>query len=133
MEELLQFLGAIRKLSPECIAYLQKIVRGRKIRKGELLLKIGEVNRHLFFIIKGELHCHYYEGNKHLSDWFFGPGHTVVSIGSFYTQVPSKDYIVANTDCDLLFITKEEYDYLGETFPEFCVIIKILLEKYLVE
>ena len=133
MEELLQFLGAIRALSPECIAYLDKVVTPRDIRKKDVLLRIGEINRHLYFIKSGLLYCYYYVDEKLVPDWFFGPKHTVVSIGSFYDQVPSKACIEALEDCELLYVTKVEFDYLCEKFHEFSLIANVLYPQYLKE
>ncbi len=131
-DEVVEFLKSIYpQLTPECVLYLKKVVKFRKVPKGGILLKMGEVNRHLYFIRSGALHCYYYVKDKTVSDWFFLESATVVSIGSFYDQIPSEDYIVALEDCELLYITKEDYDHLNWTYFEFNFIARVLLEKYL--
>lgn len=131
MEEILQFLCIIYPLSPECLAYLRTVVKSRRVKRNEAILNIGETNRHLYFIKTGALHCYYYVKDKPVSDWFFWENETVVSIGSFYDQVPSEDCIVALEDCELYYITKDDYDYINRTFLEFNFIARVLLEKYL--
>jgi CRP/FNR family transcriptional regulator, anaerobic regulatory protein len=131
LDEVLEFLNFIYELTPECRLHLEKVVKFKRVPKGEVLLEMGEVNRHLYFIRSGALHCYYYVKDRTVSDWFFLENATVVSIGSFYDQVPSEDYIVALEDCELLYITKEDYDFLNWTYLEFNFIARVLLEKYL--
>jgi CRP/FNR family transcriptional regulator, anaerobic regulatory protein len=131
MEEILAFLSGIFPLSPECIEYLGTVVRFRRVPRNEMILAVGEVNHKLYFIKSGLLHCYYFVNNKPISDWFFWEKETVVSIGSFYDQVPSEDCIVALEDCEIYFITKDQYDYVCRTFLEFNFVARVLLEKYL--
>jgi CRP/FNR family transcriptional regulator, anaerobic regulatory protein len=131
MEEIIQFLCCIRPLSPACIEYLERVVKDRKVPKNEVLLRIGDVNRYLYFFKSGALYCYYRVEDRSVQDWFFWETETVVSIGSFYDQVPSEDCIVTLEESELYYITKEHYDYLCENFPEFNYIARVLLQKYL--
>jgi hypothetical protein len=56
---------------------------------------------------------------------------TVVSIGSFYDQVPGVDYIQALQDSVLYYVTYDELNYLYRTFIEFNVVGRALTNKYL--
>jgi CRP-like cAMP-binding protein len=131
MEEIFEFLSQIYPLSPACIEYLRRVVKHRLVLKNEVILNFGEVNQHLYFIKTGALHCFYLVREKPVSDWFFFENETVVSIGSFYDQVPSEDCIVPMEDTELYYITKEDYEYINLTFLEFNFIARVLLEKYL--
>lgn len=133
MEEIFELLSLIYPLSPECLEYLRKVVKFRKFSKNEVVLSIGEVNHNLYFIKKGALHCYYFVDDKAVSDWFFFENETVVSIGSYYDQLPSEDCIVPLEDSELYYITKEHYDHLCRTFLEFNFVARVLLEKYLKE
>jgi CRP-like cAMP-binding protein len=133
MDEILAFLRFIYPLSPACTEYLRKVVRHRKVAKGEIILRIGEVNTHLYFIKSGALHCYYFVRDKPVSDWFFWQNETVVSIGSFYDQIVSEDCIVGMEETEVFYITKEQYDYACWNFLEFNFIARVLLEKYLKE
>jgi CRP-like cAMP-binding protein len=132
MEEILAFLNKIFPLSPACIDYLASVIQSRPVAKKEIILDFGEVNSNLYFIKKGLLRCYYMVYDKEVSDWFFWNNETVVSIGSFYQQLPSEDRIVAKEDGELYSITREQYAYTKRTFLEFGYIASELLEKYLV-
>ncbi|MBN8853359.1 MAG: hypothetical protein BGO55_12525 [Sphingobacteriales bacterium 50-39] len=136
MEQLLFFLNSIASsegwpLSSECLSFLPAIIKKRSIKRDEYLLRVGEVCKNLYFIQKGLLKCYYILHEGEVSDWFFGEGETVVSIDSFYDQAASKDFIQALEDCDLFYITHDEYLHLNRTFIEFNVIGRVLTNKYL--
>lgn len=131
IEEALSFLDDIHELSPGCKNYLRAAIRRRDTDKDGILLKIGDVNEKLYFIVIGALHCFYYIKEKPVSAWFFFEKEMVVSIGSFYRQVPSEECIVAMEPSILLYITKADYDYLNNTFLEFNYVARVLLERYL--
>jgi CRP-like cAMP-binding protein len=132
MEEILVFLNQIFPLSPACIDYLASVVQYRPVAKNEIILDFGEVNRNLYFIKSGLLRCYYMVYDKEVSDWFFGNNETIVSIGSFYEQLPSEDCIIVEEAGELYSITREQYFYAKRTFHEFAFIASELLEKYLV-
>jgi signal-transduction protein with cAMP-binding, CBS, and nucleotidyltransferase domain len=131
IKEILDFLSLICPLSKKCRSHLNKVIKHKKIRKKEALLKIGEINHYLYFIKKGALKCYYYHNGEAVCAWFFLENETVVSIGSFYTQVPSEDCMEALEDTEVYYIPKEDYDYLKRTYLEFANIACTLLEKYL--
>ena len=136
MEELLLFLNQIASaegwsLSPECLAYLRKIIKTTSIKKEDFLLRGGEVCRNLYFISEGLLKCFYILHDQEVCDWFFGPKETVVSIPSFYDQIVGPDFIQAIQNSVLFYITHEELNYLYRNFIEFNVVGRVLTNKYL--
>jgi CRP-like cAMP-binding protein len=136
VEELLLFLNSVAEaegwpLSPECLAHLRKIIKTGSLKEEEVLLSPGQVCQNLYFIRKGLLKCYYIVHEREVSDWFFGELQAVVSIDSFYDQVPSEDYIVAAEPTDFFYISYEELAYLYRTFVEFNVVGRVLTNKYL--
>ena len=133
LNEVFKLLSKYHPLSPECIAHLTKVIQHRHILRDEVLLEVGEVNRNLYFIVKGGLHCYYFVKKEPVSSWFFWEKEFVVSIGSYYDQVPSEERIVALEDSHLLCITKHDYDFLNRTYLEFNFVRAELLQLYLKE
>ena len=136
MEVLLLFLNQIAlsegwPLSPQCLSHLRKIIKTTTIKKEEFLLRGGEVCKNLYFISEGLLKCFYMLHDQEVCDWFFGRMETVVSIGSFYDQVPGVDFIQGLQDSVLFYITYDELNYLYRTFIEFNVVGRVLTNKYL--
>src|ERR1700748_3224118 len=87
MEELLAFLQSIRRLPPELLEHLQQIIKYRKVKKGEILLRRGQICRYIYFVKKGVLRAYYInEKGVEVSAWIMDEGKLAVSITSFYDQ-----------------------------------------------
>ena len=132
MEEILVFLSKIYpKLSDECKAYLRDVAKQKEVKKGEILLRPGQVCRNLYFIKKGLLRCYYILNDEEVTNWFFWENRAVVSIRSWYTQTPGKQFIQALEDCELYAISYDELEYAYEHFLEFNYVGRVLTIDYL--
>ena len=133
MEEIFQFLYSIYPLSKKCKKHLLKVVQKVDVKRGEFLLRPGEVSQRLYFIKKGLLRCYYPIGKTKVTAWFFWEMHAVVSIRSWYTQTPGNQFIEALEDCTLYSISYDQLEYAYKTFPEFNYVGRVLTIKYLME
>src|SRR6185312_11405965 len=132
MEEILEFLRSIRKqLEKECQEYLRSVAKREDVKKGQILLKPGEICRKLYFIKKGLLRCYYMLGEKEMTEWFFWESHTVVDIQSWYTQTPGTRFIQAMEDGELYSISYAELQEAYERFHQFAIVGLALTIKYL--
>lgn len=136
MEQLIGYLNRIATsegwpLSADCTDWLRTKIKTIKIRKGDYLLRPGEICRNLYFIESGLLKCFYIHKGNNVTDWFFGERETVASIDSFYDQVSSDDSIQAVEDCVLHYITHADLIYAYRRFVEFNVLGRVLTNKYL--
>jgi CRP/FNR family transcriptional regulator, anaerobic regulatory protein len=131
MEEILLFLCNIYELSELCKEHLRKVTKIKKVKKGEILLRPGEVCRHLYFIKKGLLRCFYILREEEITDWFFWEGRTVVSVRSWYTQTVAEDFIQAIEDCELYLISYDDLEYAYQNFLELNYIGRVLTAEYL--
>jgi hypothetical protein len=135
MEEIISFLNQIATaegwpLTPECIKYLETIIKEKTVKKDEHLLIAGQVCENLYFIKKGLLKCYYILREKQVCDWFFGEMESVVAVDSFYDQILSSDYMQALENSELLYITYHELNYLYKNFCEFNAVGRVLTYKY---
>jgi CRP/FNR family transcriptional regulator, anaerobic regulatory protein len=131
MEVLLKFVRTLCSPSEESIDYLAKTTKHWKIPKREFLLQAGEVCENLYFIKSGLLRCYYLKGDAEVSTWFLRENDMVVSVDSFYDQVPSYEYIQALEDCELISIGFYELEELFQTYPEHERIGRLMTLKYL--
>lgn len=136
MEELIAFLNAVATkegwpLSDACIAHLRLVIKKLTVKRREKVLKIGEVSDKIFFIKRGLIKCVYEVRGKPVIDFFLAELETVVSIQSFYDQVPGTDDMIAMEECELYYITYDELAYIYRTFVEFNVVRAVLTIKYL--
>lgn len=131
---LLDHLHAIYPLSEGLRAHLQSIIKHGKFRRNDFLLKQGQVNTEMHFIIKGLLRCYYKLefDEKEVSAWFMKEGDIIVSIDSFYDQLPGYEYIQALENTETFYISFEELEDIYQRFPEFNFIGRKLTTRYLI-
>jgi CRP-like cAMP-binding protein len=133
-EEMIAFLASVYPISKVLKDAIKAKVRFLKVRKGQHVLRAGEINRDLYFISKGLLRCYYYtEKRKQVSTWFMWEHDVCVSINSFYPQIEGYEYIQAIEPCQLICISHEDLDELYHTYLEFNFIGRVLTTKYLVD
>lgn len=130
MEELLKFLHSIHPLSDGLVEYLALHLKIKNLAKKEFLLKAGHVSKDICFIGKGLLRCFYLIEEKEVSSWFMKEGDVIISVDSFFHQIPSYESIQALDDCTLHYITYDELQFTYRNFPEFNFAGRVLTEQY---
>lgn len=93
-------------------AYLQKFLSyciTKKVKKGTILLKEGEINNHIYFVKKGILRFYLVHKDKEYNTWFAKENEFMMSLNSFYYNVPSNEYVQAIEDCELIITHKKVY------------------------
>jgi CRP-like cAMP-binding protein len=131
VEFLLAYLNSIHSLSPALQSYLLETVKYRKLKKKEILLKAGQLDRYIYFIQSGLLRAFYENGDTEVSSWFMKEGDVIVSIESFYDQKKSYESIQAIEDTEVYYISFEELEHVYREYAEFNFIGRVLTIKYL--
>jgi CRP/FNR family transcriptional regulator, anaerobic regulatory protein len=131
MEELLGYLDSIYPLSAAVRSHLTRVVKAKEIRARQFILTPGQVNQDIHFIKKGLLWCYYLKNEKEVTSWLMKEGDAIVSIDSFYGQVPGYEYIQALEDSELYYISYTELEEIYHSYPEFNFIGRVLTVKYL--
>ncbi|AUC84335.1 hypothetical protein CW731_03040 [Polaribacter sp. ALD11] len=106
---------------------LNAVLNEISVSKGQFLLKPGTNVKHEYFVIKGCLKAYYMDdkGSKHIiqfavENWWVG------DFDAFYNQIPSKLYIEAIEDSQLLSITYNSLQKIYEEAPIFERYFRIL-------
>ncbi len=97
------------------------------ISKGQFLLKPGTTVKHEYFVIKGCLKAYYLDdkGSSHIiqfaiENWWVG------DFDAFYNKIPSKLYIEAIEDSELLAINYDNLQHIYHKAPIFERYFRIL-------
>lgn len=106
------------------------LVEFKTFKKGEYLLKYGEVCNFHGFINKGFLRTFFLDqkGNVvnlvfHTEDWWFG------DIGSYVTLTPSKLNTIAMENTEAFILSSESLEILFEKIPKFERFFRILNQR----
>lgn len=132
------YLGAIYPLQEGLIEELTNLAGYMELQPKKLLLKPGDVCKHLYFVHEGLLRCFYVRTNKkgedqEVSTQFMRENDTCVSVRSFYTQTPGKEFIQALEPCKLSCILYENLEKVYRKYMDFNFNGRVLTAKYLVE
>ncbi len=133
--KMLQLLNSIYPMSSGLQEEIMDIIQFKSLRKRQVLLKKGEVCRHIYFVTKGLLRLYYHteEGGPQVSAWFMRETDVCVSVNSFYSQVKSYEYIRAEEPCELIYISFDQLESLYRKYLEFNYIGRVLTIKYMID
>ena len=130
MEALIEFLNSIYPLSPALQEYLSVTLKRKQFDKKDFLLKKGHIAENVFFIEKGLVRCFYEKDSKEISSWFMKEADVIISVESFFKQMPGYENVQALEETEVLYINYNELMYAYKEFQEFNFVGRILTEKY---
>ena len=131
VEKLFAVLAAVYPLSDELKERLIQLITVRKFKKGDILLRPGEVANHVYFISEGLLRAFYVDmGNKEYTVWIMKELDVMLSVFSFFFRQPGDQYIEALEDCELVFIDYDGLEAIYKEFMEFNIVGRVLTQKY---
>lgn len=129
-------IGHIQRLislTPEETQHIKNLVRTRKISKKEFLLKSDEICRHLVYIKKGCIKTYRFDQNglEHiiffsLEDWW------AVDLKSFVTQTGARFFIQAIENCEIDYISRDNFYQLLDQLPKLEKWFRVLLQNALI-
>ena len=106
------------KLSEDERNCISTRLRPKKLRKRQYFLQEGDVCKHMGFIVKGATRMFAVDGRGHehilhfgLEDWWVG------DYESFYLLTPSKYFVEALEEVDMLLVTNEQLQELERSIP----------------
>ncbi|MEP3372473.1 MAG: Crp/Fnr family transcriptional regulator [Maribacter dokdonensis] len=104
-----------------------------KVKKKDFLMQAGEVTQYEYFISKGCLKVYTLDedGAPHIS-MFAIEDYWTGDISSFMTKEPSRYYIKATENSELLGISRANYDVLFQEIPKFEKFYRILYQRSLI-
>lgn len=105
-----------------------------KKKKNEFILKYGHKADHLYFLSKGYVRVfHEDENGYETTSNILSVNDFVTSFESFTNQCPAKESIQCSSDCELLCISKQNYDLLYIHVSGWQVFCQSVYERYIIK
>ena len=130
LSPLLQLLHQISPLGAELENALIDEFKPEQIKKGQVLLREGEVCKNVWFLANGLLRSYHSTGNKETTSRIMFTNHIVISPGSFFTQTPATEGIEALSDCTLVTLSFATLQTIYTQFPLFNYHTRLITEDY---
>ncbi|HEY8915877.1 MAG TPA: Crp/Fnr family transcriptional regulator [Chitinophaga sp.] len=118
----------VRPNTEEWLAF-EEILQPKKLQRKELLLKEGQVCTFIAFLNSGVLREYSYQHDKEVTVDFVGENQFTSDYQSFILKTPSKQYLEALTDVDLLILKKEAVDALFDNYKIWERFGRLIIEK----
>lgn len=91
----------------------------QKLKRGELLIRNGEICRQVNFINKGLLRMFYMIDGREICTGFINENEYISQYDSFLTKQPSTGNIDALEDCELINLSYDDMQAIYKTNPVF--------------
>ncbi len=124
---LLSELSPVSKLAK---SFLSEKVKFTCFKKGEYILKQGEICDKLFIVRKGLVRGFFVINKKEINSWISMDNEFVTSISGYFKNEPAQENIQCLEDTEMEYISFKNMDYAVENFPCISKLNRILLEQY---
>jgi CRP-like cAMP-binding protein len=128
LKNLHEIVNTKAKLSIEELSNVIKKANFKKYKRGEIIIKAGEVENYVSFILEGTMRTFFIKDEKEICLEFFFEGDFTGSYASFLTQTPSTLYQDALTNISLVQISFDKLQELYQEYPKFERINRMLTE-----
>lgn len=114
MNPVIAILGQLYPLTEETTQLFQKILKHKFIRKGELLVRIGQVPENFYFIEKGLARVYYNRNDLDVTDYFAIDNQFIGALPALFYSKPSHKAIEVLEDSDIWYFSYAAFDALCE-------------------
>lgn len=131
--KLLAYFSSISPLSEEEAAAIAETIVTRPYKKGDVLLREGDISNEVYFVLEGCVRQYYLVDGEEKTVNFFTEGQWVISMKSLGEQKPSAHYIACTTDVSLVVGNQSKESELFRRFPRFEMISRRMMEMLFAE
>lgn len=133
MKLLFEHIQKFSEISEEAIFAFRNVVKIAHYKKGDILLKAGNICNDLFFVENGSLRSFYNKGNKDITISFTFSNDFTTSFYSFVSRNPSYETIETLEDSTVYLINYNDLQKLFSVHPAIEKIYRIVLEHYYIK
>ena len=119
-EKISQFILNVLPMPIQQAETIAELFKEKIVEKDDIVLKSGKICNEYYFLERGYMraYTHDLDGND-VTTAFFSSNQIVCELFSFFKRIPSKEIILALSDCKCWYITYDELQMIFHTMPEF--------------
>jgi CRP-like cAMP-binding protein len=118
MSPVITLLQQLQPLSKETVEALDSIIRHRQFKKGELLVRIGQIPEYFYFICQGLARVYYVRNDQEVTDYFAIDNQFIGALPGLFTQQPSHKAIEVLEDAEVNYFSYAAFDKLCERYHD---------------
>jgi CRP-like cAMP-binding protein len=118
MNPILTILNAIHPISEAAQSALLEILKSKEFKKGEMLVRIGQVPQNFFFVEKGLARVFYVRKNIEVTDYFAIDHQFIGALPALFSGQPSHKAIEVLEDSKIFYFSYQQFDKLCEQYHD---------------
>lgn len=130
------FIKNLRKYGPlsdetteQLLPHIQHIYK----KKGDYLIKQGQINDNLYILKKGIMRFFYLSDDKEVTNWFCTENMVAFTSRCFFSGLPSNEYLELLEDSSIYYISSKVFKQLYNSNIELCNVGRKIAEEYCLE
>lgn len=132
--QLTKKISEIISLNQEDRELIESLFKHRKVEKNISLIEFGKTTREAYFINSGYLrYFKTLDSGEELIIHLYAPNDFATSLTSFFSGSQSDETMQTLTECDLLYISKDDLERLYATSQKWQYFGRKLMESFLIE
>jgi CRP-like cAMP-binding protein len=132
MQQVIDFISGFTKMREDELCFIADNLQLTSYKKGEILIKQGQIPNKMGFVIKGIVRGYYTEENgmEHTLGFAF-ENHPLGAFDSFTQQTPIGYNGIAIENTDIIWISQSAFYNLLETYPNYEKVVRSILSQYM--
>ena len=132
MEQVFDFISGYIKMTEEELRFIADNLQFTSFKKGEILLKQGQIPNKMAFVIKGAVRGYYTDENGIENTLGFAfENHPLGAFDSFTQQMPIGFTGCALENTDTIWISQTAFYNFLETYPRYEKVLRIIISQYM--
>lgn len=123
------YLNMIPHLTPGEWQAMEDFLEIKVLKKGEHLIKQGQVCNHVFFVNYGFTRVYKEVKGREISSGFIGANQYISAYDSFLTRQPSHENIDVIEDAELLLLSYDQMQHLYDRYPVYQIFGRKIAEQ----
>ncbi|WP_159520483.1 Crp/Fnr family transcriptional regulator [Sunxiuqinia indica] len=128
MEQLINYIEEFVKLDDDAKAALHELTEMEHFSKNKYILEPGQRCNKIWFLKRGMVRKFYLNDGQEETVWIHTENQTFTSLESYAQNTPSKEYLQACEDSELICITKGNSEKLAE-FPKIVAFVNAMMGR----
>lgn len=132
--KLIDKISNLISLEQQDLNLIKSLFKFESVAKGTSLIKIGEFTDKVFFVNLGYLkYSKIIDSGEELIIHLFAPNNFATSLNGFFLSKKSEEELHTITDCELLYISKDDLEKLYSISHKWQNFGRRLMESFLIE
>jgi len=127
--EIVKLISRYLELTSEEASAFAECIPIKSFKKGNVLLREGQVSRDSYFVIEGCIRKYYIIDGEERTTEFYVEDESVASLQSYQNKTPANHYFECVEDCRLAVLNYEKEQELFKRVPKYEALCRMSMEN----